>query len=277
MTDNIFFYPTDSKIWEINREQVILLGGARALLMQIAHPLVAEAVYQHSYVFEKPFLRLHRTLELTLAMVFGTKDEVRRAVDEINRVHRPATGRLENATGDYPSGTPYNPRNPRLAMWVYATLVEGAINGHETFIGALSPDEKQTYYEESKQSVELLGVKSARLPDTYEGLLDYMQATIASGEVVVGETARKIAPFILLQSSWVAFPVSYPVSKLTTAILPDTIRDQYGFELNPLEEAGVKCWIRATRQIVPFLPAIVRYVPAYNRAKRLIQIQSSAN
>ncbi len=79
-------------IWKINREQIILLGGARALLMQIAHPLVAESVYEHSYVFTKPYLRLKRTLDLTLSMVFGTVEEVQQATDEIYRVHRPATG-----------------------------------------------------------------------------------------------------------------------------------------------------------------------------------------
>lgn len=266
-----FYYSPDSTIWKINREQVILLGGARALLMQIAHPLVAESVYHHSYVFTKPILRLRRTLDLTLSMVFGTVEEVQHATDEINRVHRPATGRLENATGDYQAGTPYNPRNPKLALWVYATLIEGAIHGYENYLRPLSAEDKQAYYQDSKQSIGLLGVKPSRLPATYDGLMDYMQTAMTSGEVVVGETARKIAPYILGQNRWYLKPVSYPVSKMTTYLLPDPIREQYGFTINRAEATAVKLGLSLTRKSIPLLPSILRHVPPYRRAQALLK------
>lgn len=261
-------------IWKINREQILLLGGARALLMQIAHPLVAESVYEHSYVFTKPYLRLKRTLDLTLSLVFGTVEEVQQSIDEIDRVHRPATGRLANDTGNYPSGTPYNPRNPKLALWVYATLVEGALHGYETYIHPLSDSDKQSYYEDSKRSVEPLGVKASRLPATYDGLLDYMHTAVDNGEVVVGETARKIAPFILLQSRRVALPISYPISRLTYTQLPEKIRDQYGYNLHPLESVGVNLGLKLTRRIIPILPSILRHVQPYRRAQTILRRQS---
>ena len=266
-----FFYSPDSTIWRINREQVLLLEGARALLMQIAHPLVAESVYHHSYVFSDPYLRLKRTLDLTLAMVFGTVEEVQQATNEINRVHRPATGRLVTATGQYQAGTPYNPRNPKLALWVYATLVEGALHGYETFIGSLSDETKENYYIESKQSVELLGVKPTRLPSKYDGLLDYMSSAIDNQEVIVGETARKIAPFILLQSKWYTFPISYPISRMTYALLPDKIREQYGYSLNKVESIGVNIGLNISRRIIPHLPSILRFVYPYRRAQTLLK------
>jgi uncharacterized protein (DUF2236 family) len=77
--DPEFYFSPQSTIWRINREQILLLGGPRALLMQVAHSMVAEAVYDHSYVFQKPLKRLLRTLELTLALVFGTRREVMQA------------------------------------------------------------------------------------------------------------------------------------------------------------------------------------------------------
>jgi len=266
-----FYYSPDSMIWKINREQILLLGGARALLMQIAHPLVAESVYEHSYVFTKPYLRLKRTLDLTLSLVFGTVEEVQQSIDEIDRVHRPATGRLAANTGNYPSGTPYNPRNPKLALWVYATLVEGALHGYETYIHPLSDSDKQCYYEDSKRSVEPLGVKASRLPTTYDGLLDYMKTAVDSGEVVVGDTARKIAPFILLQSRWYALPVSYPISRLTYAQLPEKVREQYGYSLYPLESVGVDLGLKLIRHIVPILPPIMRHVQPYRRAQMILK------
>ena len=35
-------------MWRVNRESVLLLGGRAALLLQLAHPLVAAAVADHS-------------------------------------------------------------------------------------------------------------------------------------------------------------------------------------------------------------------------------------
>ena len=47
----------------INLEPVILLGGGRALLLQVAHPLVAAGVADHSDYRSDPWGRLVRTLE----------------------------------------------------------------------------------------------------------------------------------------------------------------------------------------------------------------------
>lgn len=272
-----FYFAPDSTIWKINREQVLLLNGARVLLMQIAHPLVAESVYQHSYVFDKPFLRLKRTLDLTLATVFGTTEEVEQAINEIDRVHRAATGQLETAIGHYSSGTAYNPRNPKLAMWVFSTLVEGAIHGYETYIQPLSNADKQAFYTDSVRVAGLFGIKPARIPATYDGLLDYIDTSITRGNVVVGETARKIAPFIMGQTRWYAAPLAYPISRLTFAMLPVPLRQQYGYELSPLETRAVDVGLRATRQIVPLLPSPIRYVRAYHRAsKRVIKTNADS-
>lgn len=242
--------------------------------MQIAHPLVAESVYQHSYMFSKPYLRLKRTLDLTLATVFGTVEDVQAAVAEIDRVHRKATGRSQNATAHYPSGTAYNPRNPKLAMWVYATLVEGALHAYETFIRPITVDEKQAFYDDGRQIADLFGIKSTRLPATYDGLLDYIHSSIAEGSVAVSDTARKIAPYILLQTRWYALPLSFPISRLTIELLPDTLRQQYGYELHPLESRAVQLGLKLSRAIVPMLPAQLRYVRPYHRALSILREQS---
>jgi uncharacterized protein (DUF2236 family) len=44
-----------SLTWRVNREGVLLLGGGRALLLQVAHPLVAAGVAEHSNYREDPF------------------------------------------------------------------------------------------------------------------------------------------------------------------------------------------------------------------------------
>lgn len=41
--------------WKVNMEPFIALGGGRALLLQVLHPLVAAGVEQHSNFTEDPF------------------------------------------------------------------------------------------------------------------------------------------------------------------------------------------------------------------------------
>src|SRR5690242_16999161 len=52
-------YGPSSEAWRLNREALLLLGaGPRSLLLQIAHPLVAEGVDQHSAFRADPWSRL---------------------------------------------------------------------------------------------------------------------------------------------------------------------------------------------------------------------------
>src|SRR3989440_9384676 len=44
-----------SLTWRVNREGVLLLGGGAALVLQVAHPLVAAGVEEHSNYREDPW------------------------------------------------------------------------------------------------------------------------------------------------------------------------------------------------------------------------------
>lgn len=261
-----YAFAPDSLIWRVNREQVLLLGGARALLMQIAHPMVAEAVYNHSYVFRHPLRRLHRTLNLTLSLVFGTHDEIEAAIAEIRRAHRPATGVLADGVGAHPPGAPYNPRNPRQALWVFATLIEGAISGYERFVGPLRPFERDTFYADSTRIGEWMGIRSALFPPNYEALRAYMDNMIAEGQVAVGAKARAIAPFITGQSIAPLRPFTLPMRRLTAGLLPSDLRAQYGYRWSLTDERLLDQFSAWVRRIVPQLPPQVRYAPEYRRA-----------
>src|SRR5437660_5564615 len=79
----------DSVARRINRESFLLLGGTAALLMQVAHPLVAAGVDQHSDFRAAPLPRLIRTVDATLEIVFGDRRRAERALRRIDRVHAP--------------------------------------------------------------------------------------------------------------------------------------------------------------------------------------------
>ena len=93
---------------------MILVGGGRALLMQIAHP-VAQGVAEHSEWRRDRFGRLLRTLRPMFAIVFGNAEELREAARGVNAVHRGVTGRGYDAV------------DPELLLWVHATLVDTAL------------------------------------------------------------------------------------------------------------------------------------------------------
>ena len=82
----------------------MLLGWGRAILMQFAHPKVAQAVADHS-TFRAGRMarlqRLHSTVRAMLALTFGDRAQVERAAAHINRIHDRIHGTLDTATGQY--------------------------------------------------------------------------------------------------------------------------------------------------------------------------------
>lgn len=262
-----FYFASDSAIWQINRERVLLLTGIKVLLMQIAHPMVAAAVYNHSYVFDKPLLRLHRTLTLTLNMVFGTQVEVHQAIAEIEKAHRPATGTISEAIGQHPANAAYNPRAPRQALWVFATLVEGALSGYETLVAPLSDAKKDEFVADSAAIAQWMNIPLSTLPTSYIALCDYMQQAIADEEVIVSDAARKIAPFITTQSIPVLNKMTYPLLRLNIAMLPESLQQQYGYPIH--KNALIDKTFALSRKTIPYLPHALRFAPEYHRAMRM--------
>src|SRR3954452_22956360 len=104
MSDAGLFGP-GSLTWRVNREGALLLGGGRALLLQVAHPLVAAGVSEHSNFREDPFGRLYRTLDTVTTIVFDSTSDAKEAAERLRRVHTRVKGEAED-------GTPYVATDP---------------------------------------------------------------------------------------------------------------------------------------------------------------------
>src|SRR5207244_668774 len=157
MSDAGLFGP-GSLTWRVNREGVLLLGGGAALVEQVAHPLVAAGVAEHSNYREDPWGRLYRTLDLTTKIVFGSTEVAEEASARIKHVHGHVRGTTTETGGRYPAGTPYDARTPELLMWVHATLVHTSLDVYTRYVGALSIVEQRAYYEEMKLMGEKVGI-----------------------------------------------------------------------------------------------------------------------
>src|SRR5260370_18044108 len=159
-------YGPGSVGWKINREGAMLLGGSRAVLMQLAHPLVGMGVSAHSSYMTDPFGGALRTLVLGELLTFGSLEKEQQAASTINRLHLAVHGSLPIEAGAFAKGTPYDAGNPEPLLWEHATLGDTMLLSYPLFIGTLTPAEQETYYQESKESPRLLGLSADKMPRT---------------------------------------------------------------------------------------------------------------
>jgi uncharacterized protein (DUF2236 family) len=68
------------------------LGGGAAVLLQVAHPLVAAGVVAHSGYRDDLWRRLARTLRALYLIAYGTKEEAEQAGAVVKAVHEHVRG-----------------------------------------------------------------------------------------------------------------------------------------------------------------------------------------
>ena len=96
-----------SMMWRINGEASIFLGAGRALLLQIAHPWIAQAIHDHSRAFVNPIGRFHRTINVMFTLVFGTLEQAITAARHLHNRHAAVRGLLSEKVGPFDKGTFY--------------------------------------------------------------------------------------------------------------------------------------------------------------------------
>jgi len=249
----------ESVTWRVNREGVLLAGGGRALLLQVAHPLVAAGVARHSSFRERPWDRLYGTLDLTTRIVFGDAEESARAARRLRSVH-------SKVRGVAPGGRPYDALDPDLLIWVWATLVESAMLVYRRYVGSLSARRAATYYAEQQRFAHACGVPEGACPPDLPALIEYFERTIAS-DLEVGEDAREIAESVLRPPLPAPLrPLAAPLNLLTVGLLPPAVRELYGLRWDARREALLDGAGVAVRAALPLLPRVARDFPHARRA-----------
>jgi uncharacterized protein (DUF2236 family) len=272
MADFFGYFDNTSVIRRVLRERALALSGPRALLMQAAHPLAVAGLLAHSDSLEDPYVRLARTAQIMNLITFGPRGEADEATRRVRAMHRAVRGRLPAAVGRYPAGTPYRADDPALLMWILYTLVDSALVVYRTYVGRLTLDERAALWEDYKVIGRLFGLRRAQMPDSYDELRAYGRDMLSGDALYVGDWARRRAREIVLEPpvAPLARPLVETVNFITIALLPDEIREQYGFL--PLPPAGVRkalvgagaAYVR--RGVLPVLPARWREMPAARRA-----------
>lgn len=261
-----------SMTWKIHREVVLLAGWGRAILLQLAHPLVARGVADHSAFRAERWgraRRLHGTLRTMLALTFGTPEEIARAAGGINRIHDRVHGRLRDAEGGLPAGTSYTAHDPALLRWVHATLLDSFLLTYELFVAPLAAEERDRYCLEAAAIEPLLGIPPGHLPRSAAELGAYMDAMRSSGVIAVTETARDLARDIVAPPvPWIARPLVWLARLPTVGLLPPALRTAYALTWSPGRERALRLWAGLVRRLLPCLPPVLRYWPAARTASR---------
>jgi uncharacterized protein (DUF2236 family) len=252
-----------SAAWGVNGEMALIFGGARALLLQLAHPSVAAGVADHSEFGADPFARLWRTLDAVLSISFGDTPQAEEAAARVTARHRTVSGKRAD-------GVPYEALDPDLLLWVHATLVDSALTSYGRFVGPLPYSVRERYYQEMKRQAVILEVPAAILPESLEDFSSYVAETIA--ELKVGDDARWIADGVLYPAVPVLLrPLTGWLAIQTIGSLPSRIRDGYGLVLTPGKKRAFEASSWTLRRLVALLPDRLRRWPHAREAERRVR------
>jgi uncharacterized protein (DUF2236 family) len=217
----------------MNAERLLLIAWLRALLLQLAHPLIAAGVAGHSTFrggATAGFSRLHQTIEAMLAITFGEPEERERAIESIRSIHRRVHGTLASPCGTFPAGTPYSAEDSPLLIWVHATLTESTVLTYERLVEPLTSADRDRYCADSADVAVELGAAAGEVPRSWAEVGSYLRNGYLSGRVVVGPQALEIAaallsPFNNRLANGIVAPL---VSLLAAGQLPPHLRAEYG-------------------------------------------------
>jgi uncharacterized protein (DUF2236 family) len=253
--DDLGFFGPGSASWLVHRETTVLFGGARALLMHASHPLVIAGARASGFYERNPWKRLERTLAMTYALTFGTRDEALRAARDINQVHQSVRG-IDDVTG-----LPYDAMDPGLLLWVHACLIDSALQFERLTVGRLSPGGREAFHREQMAAAELLGLPRERIPPTVSELRAYIDEVVAGDVLQVTPAARRVAALFRQpppDAEW--RPVLRAISWWAFATLPPKIRDMYGIRHGPGRQAALRASLALLRVGRPAIPRRFRWI-----------------
>lgn len=263
--DNIGYFGPHTITWQLYREPFFLLGGIRALLLQIAHPAVAQGVAQYSRFQTDPFGRGYRTFAAMATIYFGNKQQADQTARLLQQIHSGIKGQYPqvSAPGVDSSQVPFVATNPELLLWVFATILDTSLQVYEWLPQHHLPaDWREQFYQESKTAAHLLGIPESVYPVDLQAFRIYFDQILNSG--LLGSTAacRAMAQAIVRHPK-----VPGRLADLLAAgWLPAPLCERLGITAGPDVAQHFTKLMRRTRRIYTLLPRALRYNPAYHQA-----------
>tara|TARA_B100000965_G_C19546530_1_gene738086 strand:+ start:408 stop:1250 length:843 start_codon:yes stop_codon:yes gene_type:complete len=260
------YFGPNSIMWKVNKEITVLFGGARALLMHAAHPLIAAGARQTSFYQRDPWKRLIRTLSLQNSVTFGTKEEADESADRINRLHEVIKGE-DKVTGGY-----YDALDHEQLLWVHACLQISSIYFYEKTVKKLSTEEKNQYHIENMVAAKLVLVNTSKMPKTHEELKNWVIKKSSEKEyLVITDVAEDVRDIIKGGPVPVHIKPIWPFIAFTAFnTLPKEFKELYGINETQLKKILLNFNLLLLKTIRPFLPPFFRLIPPARWARQRI-------
>ncbi|AND15824.1 oxygenase MpaB family protein [Rathayibacter tritici] len=235
---------------DVFREGVFLVAGARAILLQIAHPAVGQGVADHSDFVRRAAQRLHGTLSFLYVLHYGTAEDVRAVRRRVNRAHVPVRG---------PGYTAFD---PELQRWVAATLTQSMLQLYEGAFGALTEEQADDIVRRSVVVGAALQMPEELWPDSRAAFDAYWRREL--GRLEVTPAARRVARDLLGPgiAAWYLRPLGPYLRLMTAGLLPAELREPFGFHWSARQEARFERALARTFAVYRRLPAAVRTAPS---------------
>ena len=260
------YFGPQSMMWKVNKEITVLFGGARALLMHAAHPLIAAGARQTSFYQRDPWKRLIRTLSLQNSVTFGTKEEANESAHRINKLHEVIKGEDE-ITGGY-----YDALDHEQLLWVHACLQISSIYFYEKTVKKLTEDEKNQYHEENSIAAEMVLVDRKIMPKTHQELKDWViQKSREKDYLVLTDVAIDVADIISGGPVPRHIKPIWPFISFTAFnTLPPEFKNIYGINETKFKSALLNFNLYLLKYSRPFLPPFFRLIAPARWAKQRI-------
>ncbi|MFL4480129.1 oxygenase MpaB family protein [Paeniglutamicibacter sp. ORCA_105] len=246
-------------------EAVYLLGGGRAILLQLALPGVGHGVARHSNFAVNPLGRLNGTLTYIYALSNGTDAQRAKVREIVNAAHAPVKAPSAK-DGSHPA---YSARDPKLQLWVAATLYDSAMTIQRAVFPPLDDDTAEELYRDYAQLGTELGMPAHLWPATRADFAEYWTETL--GQLRVDAPVRAVAHELLAAKHaplWIraAMPL---VRLMTIGLLPEPVRTMFGFSFGPRQQRCLNCVLRGARFSMRILPRRIRHFPMRYCLRRL--------
>ena len=260
------YFGPQSMMWKVNKEITVLFGGARALLMHAAHPLIAAGARQTSFYQRDPWKRLIRTLSLQNSVTFGTKSEADESAHRINKLH-------EVIKGDDPvSGGYYDALDHEQLLWVHACLQISSIYFYEKTVKQLSTNEKNQYHIENMKSAELVLININKMPQTHEQLKQWViEKSKEKDYLLYTDVAKDVEEIIAGGPVPTHIKPIWPFIAFTAFnTLPKEFKNLYGVKETKFKMILLNFNLKLLKYTRPFLPPFFRLIAPARWAKQRI-------
>lgn len=255
-----------SLAWQLGGDLGVFLGGGRAALLQLAHPMVAHAIDHHSRTRTDVVGRFQRTFRHVFSMVFGELDDALIAARRVHAIHMRVHGEISETIGSWRAGTRYHANDADALRWVHATLADTTIVVREHLDGALPISIKDRYIVELNRFAALFGIPRELLPSSWSDHASYMESMLGSDRLAVSASAREMGQFLFGRGAAIQPPLGRIAEAVSASLLPPHLATAFGLRGAPIRvRGGLGAFAAVYGRLPRGLVAIPAHADARNR------------